>query len=201
MKSFTDKFGKSWPVEIRFKDIELIRSRLTDDDGKPLNLLDLADQGRLYQILTSTQRMIEIVFLCCLDEVRESFQEEAFDSSHQAEAELIPALKTDRIRKMGFWFGERLNGAAIEEMTEAFKEAIVDFTQNPHLRQALRTVLANQAQLIESQARRIRQESLHILEVTEQAMESQLQKELEVLQPEQVLQALEETVPNPGQKN
>ncbi|MDO4585244.1 MAG: hypothetical protein Q4E67_01750 [Planctomycetia bacterium] len=201
MKSFTDKFGKAWPVELRFKDIELIRSRLVDDHGNPLNLLDLADRGMLYQILTSTQRMIDIVFLCCLEEIRESFSEEEFDKSHHAESELIPDLKTDRVRKMAFWFGERLNGSAIEDMTEAFKEAVVDFTQNPHLRKALRTVLENQARLIESQAVRIRLESNRILEVTEQAMESRLQEELETLQPETLLQELEKTIPNPGQKS
>lgn len=191
MKAFTDKFGKSWNVEFRFRDMERIRSRLKDEAGKPLNLLDLADRGELYRVLTSAQRMIDMVFLCCLDEVKTSFDEEAFDREHAVDAEMIPELKTDIIRKMGYWFGERLNGSALEEMTEAFKEAIVDFTRNPHHRAALRTVLENQDRLMESQALRIQKESNHVLAMTEQAMDSRLAKELETLKPDTVLQALD----------
>lgn len=177
--NFKDNQGVNWPVEIKFKDVEMIEKFVRGTDGKPLRILDLADTGELYRLYISAREMIDVVFFCCLDQIKTMFSEKEFDESHQLELQIEPELRGNLLRKMGLWFGERLNGPAIESMTEAFKEAIVNFTRNPHQREALETVLKNQQKLAQSQSRRIQEESDHRLKMTEEAMEQKHLQEME----------------------
>lgn len=189
MASFKDLHGVDWPVEIRFKDVEMIEKHVRDQDGKPLRILDLSDTGELYRICISARQMIDVVFICCMDQIRGMFSEKEFDASHEMELQIDPELRGNLLKKMGFWFGERLNGLAIESMTNAFKEAIVNFTRNPHQREALAKVLENQEKLSASQARRIQVEADHRLQMTEAAMEKQHREELQK-DPDAILQEM-----------
>lgn len=108
-------------------------------------------RGNLHLLFGRAQLMPDMVFLICLDQVKEHFSEEDFDRPHDVELETIPGLRTSKIQKMAFWFGEGIGPEQIPEITNAFKEAIVNFTPNPYQREALRRVIANQEALEKAQ--------------------------------------------------
>ncbi len=154
MTSFTDSRNIVFSLDIKQKDTAMIRNLLKNAEGKPLDLLAMADTGNLHQIFGRAQLMLDMVFLICLDQVKEHFSEEDFDRSHDVELETVPGLRTSKLQKMAFWFGEGVGPEQIPEITNAFKEAIVNFTPNPYQREALRRVIANQEALEKAQMER-----------------------------------------------
>ena len=154
MASFKDTRNITFSLDIKQKDTAMIRNLLKDAEGKPLDLLAMADTGNLHQLFGRAQLMLDTVFLICLDQVKELFSEEDFDRSHDVELETIPGLRTSKLQKMAFWFGEGVGPEQIPEITNAFKEAIVNFTPNPYQREALRRVIANQEALEKAQMER-----------------------------------------------
>lgn len=154
MASFKDSRSITFTLDIKQKDTVMVRNLLKDAEGKPLDLLAMADTGNLHQLFGRAQLMLDMVFLICLDQVKEHFSEEDFDRSHDVELETIPGLRTSKIQKMAFWFGEGIGPEQIPEITNAFKEAIVNFTPNPYQREALRRVIANQEALEKAQMER-----------------------------------------------
>lgn len=154
MASFKDTRNITFSLDIKQKDTAMIRNLLKDAEGKPLDLLAMADTGNLHQLFGRAQLMLDTVFLICLDQVKELFSEEDFDRSHDVELETIPGLRTSKLQKMAFWFGEGIGPEQIPEITNAFKEAIVNFTPNPYQREALRRVIANQEALEKAQMER-----------------------------------------------
>ena len=154
MASFKDTRNITFSLDIKQKDTAMIRNLLKDAEGKPLDLLAMADTGNLHQLFGRAQLMLDTVFLICLDQVKELFSEEDFDRSLDVELETIPGLRTSKLQKMAFWFGEGVGPEQIPEITNAFKEAIVNFTPNPYQREALRRVIANQEALEKAQMER-----------------------------------------------
>ena len=154
MASFKDTRNITFSLDIKQKDTVMVRNLLKDAEGKPLDLLGMADTGNLHQLFGRAQLMLDTVFLICLDQVKELFSEEDFDRSHDVELETIPGLRTSKLQKMAFWFGEGVGPEQIPEITNAFKEAIVNFTPNPYQREALRRVIANQEALEKAQMER-----------------------------------------------
>lgn len=154
MASFKDTRNITFSLDIKQKDTVMVRNLLKDAEGKPLDLLAMADTGNLHQLFGRAQLMLDTVFLICLDQVKEHFSEEDFDRSHDVELETIPGLRTSKLQKMAFWFGEGVGPEQIPEITNAFKEAIVNFTPNPYQREALRRVIANQEALEKAQMER-----------------------------------------------
>lgn len=154
MASFKDTRNITFSLDIKQKDTVMVRNLLKDAEGKPLDLLAMADTGNLHQLFGRAQLMLDTVFLICLDQVKELFSEEDFDRSHDVELETIPGLRTSKLQKMAFWFGEGVGPEQIPEITNAFKEAIVNFTPNPYQREALRRVIANQEALEKAQMER-----------------------------------------------
>lgn len=154
MASFKDTRNITFSLDIKQKDTVMVRNLLKDAEGKPLDLLAMADTGNLHQLFGRAQLMLDTVFLICLDQVKELFSEEDFDRSHDVELETVPGLRTSKLQKMAFWFGEGVGPEQIPEITNAFKEAIVNFTPNPYQREALRRVIANQEALEKAQMER-----------------------------------------------
>lgn len=155
MAGFEDSRGNAWVLDIKEKDVTMVKNLVKDSDGKPIDLLAMADTGNLYQLYGRAASMLEIVFLCCLDQVKELFDESAFDASHEIEFQAVPGLKSSRLKKMSMWWGEGIGSSQISPMMEAFKEALVNFTPNPYQREALRRVFENQEALERARLERI----------------------------------------------
>lgn len=143
MPGFTDNRGIVFNFDIKTKDAILIKNLLKDDEGKPLDLLALADQGEMWKVYGSVQRMLDVTFLCCLDFCRETWNEEAFDKEHEIEMETMPELKRSRFEKLRLWFAEGIGPEQIDKMVPAFREAISNFIPNPYQRKLLARVLEN----------------------------------------------------------
>lgn len=143
MPSFKDSRGILFHFDIKTKDAILIKNMLKDDDGKPLDLLALADRGEMWKVYGSVQRMLDVTFLCCLDFCRETWDEEAFDREHEIELETMPELRRSKFEKIRLWFSEGIGPDQITQMIPAFQEAISNFIPNPYQRELLARVLKN----------------------------------------------------------
>ena len=178
MASFYDCHKKEWFLDIKTRDVTLVERLVKDANGNPIDLLAMADTGNLYQLYGNSRKMIDVVFVCLLDQIKTEFNEAEFDKTHELEASIMPELRDNTLARMGVWFGERLDGSAIMEMTEAFKEALLNFTRNPQQREALLRVLENQRILEEKQAQRVIRQSDDRLAKFQTGMDALLQEEL-----------------------
>lgn len=154
MTSFTDNRNITFQLDVKHRDVLKIKAHLKDDEGKPLDLLELADVGALWKVFGSSQRMLDIVFLLCLSQIDEHFDENAFQTSYAADLALLPALRESVQKRKEYWFAAGIGPEQIPQITKAFKEALVNFTPDPRQRAALETVLKNQEELTAAQAER-----------------------------------------------
>ena len=83
MADFTDKPGKVWLLDITFGDVERVRAHVSGVDGKPLDLLEIAEGGNFSPISGSVRKVIEVVFWLLYpalqDESRKTNQQDVFD--------------------------------------------------------------------------------------------------------------------------
>jgi hypothetical protein len=112
MRSFTDKNGKQWLVDITWLTVERVRAACGIDMP---GLFDphLDNYGKL---LADELKLIEVVFECC----RAAAEQEG--------------LTLDDLKAT--WQGEIADAAY-----EAWKESLIDFFRDPARRTALRTML------------------------------------------------------------
>jgi hypothetical protein len=112
MRSFTDKNGKQWLVDITWLTVERVRAACGIDMP---GLFDpqLDNYGKL---LGDELKLIEVVYECCR-------------SSAEKDGLTLDDLKAT-------WQGEIADAAQ-----EAWKEALIDFFRDPARRAALRTML------------------------------------------------------------
>ncbi|MDO4585083.1 MAG: hypothetical protein Q4D62_13395 [Planctomycetia bacterium] len=59
---FTDNAGTIWPVKITYSDVERVKEDVLGNDGKPLDLFDIAERGDFSGISGSIRKVIEVVF-------------------------------------------------------------------------------------------------------------------------------------------
>lgn len=189
MASFKDNQGTEWTLHLKTDAVMRVAEIVKDKDGRPIHLLDMADTGDLYQLYGNAQTMIDVVFVCLIDQIKTQFNEGEFDKQYAVDMELLPTLKGNLLKKMGYWFGSRLGGSEIEAMTEAFKESLVNFTRNPHQRKALKGVLEKQDELIRRHAERVIQTTEQRFQTTNEVMEALIQEE-ENKTPEQIMASL-----------
>lgn len=171
MSSFSDTRKLTYYLDVRTKDVELVKRMVTGPDGKPLDLFQLVDEGKLYTVYSSAQLMLDVVFVLCLDQIKEHYCDASFERLHEPELEVMPELKTSLVKRMGLWFGEGIGPEQVAEITAAFKEAIVNFIPNPHQRAVLQKLLESQETLEEALAK----QRLKAISEKEQALANSLQ--------------------------
>lgn len=147
MTTFTDARGIKFYISIREKDARMVKHLVTGPDGKPLDLFQLVDEGKLYTVYGSARLMLDVVFVICLDQIKSHYCDAKFEAGHELELEVIPELKTNLMKRMALWFGEGIGPEQIGEITAAFKEAVVNFTPSPHQRAVMRKLLESQEAL------------------------------------------------------
>lgn len=176
MAKFTDCMGKEWLLEIKMDDIERIQNMVQDDDGKPLNLLHLNDTGQLFLVCQNVQRMLEIVFAICLEDILREFDVSRYDQEHAKIYECFPDREKETLlQKASRWFFNRIDGNALESMVHAFRDAVVNFTPNLLLRKALGEWVAKQKEVEQLGAERLHQAAEIVSNQAKEEIERKLQ--------------------------
>ena len=198
MPTVTDSTGRDWNLNITTKDVTLVERLVKDADGKPVDLLKLADTGTLPKILRDSRRMIDIVFVCTLDQIKPLFSEADFDAAHQLEYVIEPELKNDPLRKMAMWFAERIDAQAIGAITDAFVEALLLFIRNPRQREAVTRQMDSVNRVTSAAADRTIQATAALEKQALAKIEANIQKELEKQLETLEIKAAPETASEPN---
>lgn len=145
--TFTDVNGTSWHLRLTTRDIDRVRDHVTNSNGQPVDLLDMAERGNFSSIINDMRLFPTIVFWLVQDQVADRFNLDEYDAQHSKIYTLDESLKRQPpLQKAANWFGSLLDGDALNEMSKAFCEAIVNFT-DPRIREKLKNVMAKQEEL------------------------------------------------------
>lgn len=153
--TFKDAKGDSWGISIKTQDIDLIKLNCRDRDDKPVDILAMAETGRLSQLIGNVKLLVDMTFVLCLPQIRERFDPKAYEEEFSHLEDLIPNFRTESwIVKAGRWFGHRIDGNALCEMTEAFREALINFSPSEAGRRALAAILEKEEEILRLTAER-----------------------------------------------
>jgi hypothetical protein len=153
MSTFTDANGREWCLDIKFKHVEEVKRYCKGQDGKPIDLLAILATGNLEQLLNDVVTMVNITGVVCYEQTREHFNLAAYDEAHKDDYEMEPELKAETGRiKASRWFGEQLDGPALEALIDAFLEALVNFCPNGSRKAALKKILAKSKEVEQIQS-------------------------------------------------
>ncbi|MGE3809127.1 MAG: hypothetical protein AB7K24_31065, partial [Gemmataceae bacterium] len=135
MHQFTDAKDRTWEIEIDVAVIKRVR------DLTNVYLPSLADHGGepLRDLLNDYPRFIDLLFAMCKDQAEKN----------------LGSVDTD------MEFGRGFSGDALEDASNAFVAALLDFFPDRRAREALKKVVAKSKQL-----------SLKIVECVEQRLDS-----------------------------
>lgn len=155
MTKFTDNTGYEWVLDIKVRDIERVKAHVTGINGKPVDLLEIAEKGDFSSVSGSVQIILKVIFWLLLDDIMQNFDRESWDRDHATLYEVVPEEKRKTlIQKAADWFGERIGGEQVIEMVKAWESALLGFIPNPRVREAVEKVLDKQevyqAKLIET---------------------------------------------------
>ena len=155
MASFKTSNGETWILEIKTKHAMLVKNYVRDKDGNPIDLLELADSGLLFKVLSSLETLLNVAFCCCLDEIKTRFSVENYDRENEGLYELFPEMKNETaFQKSQRWFAGLMNGEALVSVTNAMKEAVLDFCPSQPQKDAYRKVFQSTKRLDEAKAKK-----------------------------------------------
>lgn len=142
MASFTDNRGLVWPLEIKVRDIERVKSHVRGVNGQPVDLLAVAEKGDFSTISGSVQTILQVVFWLCFDEIMANFDREQWDKDHASLYEMCPEEKQKTpLQKAADWFGERISGEQVLPLVKAWEDALLNFIPNPRVKSAVEKVM------------------------------------------------------------
>jgi hypothetical protein len=148
MPNFKDFTDFEWSIDIKIKHIEAIKKLCKDQNGLPVDLLELIEKGLLDQLLNDINLLIEIVFVICYDQIKEQFNITEYDADNADLFEMIPEWKKEStMKKANRWFTSRIDGTTLTPLIEAFQEALIDFFPNESRKAALRKIIAKSKEL------------------------------------------------------
>lgn len=145
MTKFTDNTGYEWVLDIKVRDIERVKAHVTGINGKPVDLLEIAEKGDFSSVSGSVQIILKVIFWLLLDDIMANFDREAWDRDHATLYEVVPEEKKKTlIQKAADWFGERIGGEQVIEMVRAWEAALLGFIPNQRVREAVEKVMDKQ---------------------------------------------------------
>ena len=145
MTKFVDNTGYEWVLDIKVRDIERVKAHVTGINGKPVDLLEIAEKGDFSSVSGSVQIILKVIFWLLLDDIMANFDREEWDREHTTLYEVVPEEKKKTlIQKAGDWFGERIGGEQVIEMVRAWEAALLGFIPNPRVREAVEKVINKQ---------------------------------------------------------
>ena len=116
---FVDTHGDSWHIDITYGDIRRVKEHVLGADGKPLDLCYIAETGDFRQVIDH----IEIVVQCVYWLLERTIHDRTNDyGSYTME-----------------WFYNRINGEVLPKLTQAWYEAIINFTPAQVVKTAMMT--------------------------------------------------------------
>lgn len=143
--TFTDNTNYNWDIHITTAGVERVKAHVIGVNGQPVDLFAIAEAGDFSAISGRLQIVLQVVFWLCLDEILQNFDLENWDKTHTSTYALIPdEQKKTTLQKAADWFGERIGGKELQEMTEAWETAIINFIPNARIRQGIENVLAKE---------------------------------------------------------
>ncbi|MDO4856965.1 MAG: hypothetical protein Q4A17_03355 [Thermoguttaceae bacterium] len=145
MTKFTDNTGYEWVLDIKVRDIERVKAHVTGINGKPVDLLEIAEKGDFSSVSGSVQIILKVIFWLLLDDIMANFDRESWDRDHATLYEVVPEEKRKTlIQKAADWFGERIGSEQVIEMVRAWEAALLGFIPNPRVREAVEKVMDKQ---------------------------------------------------------
>lgn len=145
MTKFTDNTGYEWVLDIKVRDIERVKAHVTGINGKPVDLLEIAEKGDFSSVSGSVQIILKVIFWLLLDDIMANFDRESWDRDHATLYEVVPEEKRKTlIQKAADWFGERIGGEQVIEMVKAWESALLGFIPNQRVREAVEKVMDKQ---------------------------------------------------------
>lgn len=123
MKTFTDRFGNQWTLDIAVPEIKAVREALG------INLFDAfaGDYGLYSEIISDPEKLVAVAYVLCRDQVA------------------AKAMTAEE-------FGHGMAGDALRALGDAFGEALVDFFPNARARELVRATLQKMRELVELRA-------------------------------------------------
>lgn len=181
-------------LNIKHEHTELIKDLVKDRNGAPVRLLDIVDVGEFGNLVSDFQTVIDMVFVCLLDQVSTLFNVREWDQQNEKMYVLLPELKEEpQLKKAGKWFASRLDGDALVDMVKAFKEQIVNFIPDLNQRELVKNLVQAQDKLLTAQNQRNLQLINHRQEMAQQALNESLQKE-KAKSPEQIMEEIQKAL-------
>jgi hypothetical protein len=156
MASFKTTNGITYIIDIKTKDVKAVKELVKYPDGQPVDIFEAAETGTLASIYQDMETLVNVVFVLCLDQIKENFDLKKYDEQNAKSYQLQPELGEEPpITKASRWFGNTINGDVMIEIIEALLEAVINFTPSESRRQAMRTILAREKEMekIESEMR------------------------------------------------
>jgi hypothetical protein len=153
---FTTTNQIKFDIDIKTKDIFNVKKFVQYDDGRPVDILEASETGTLAQIYGDIRTMVDVAFYLCLDQIKEHFDLQKYDTENQKAYEFQPELSGETtLVKASRWFGSIIDGNTLFEIIESFKDAVVNFTPDENRRKALRVILdkERETQKLESEYR------------------------------------------------
>ncbi|GHT42978.1 hypothetical protein FACS189443_6510 [Planctomycetales bacterium] len=179
MISFTDCHSVDWSLEIKMRHIEAVKRLCKDKNGKPVDLLLVIQTGNIEQLFNDIETIVNIAFVLCGEQVKERFDVAAYDASNADMYELVPEWKTEsNVIKASRWFGERINGAVLGNLIEAFQEALIDFFPNESRKTALKKIVENQKQIDRIQVEEIEKQLTEMMPRVEAKIRSETKEKI-----------------------
>jgi hypothetical protein len=129
-------------IDIKTKDIFAVKKLVQYPDGRPVDILEAAETGTLAAIYGDIETIVNVVFVLCLDQIKEHFNVQKYDGENKKTYELMPELADEPVlTKASRWFGSLIDGNSLIDIIESFKDAIVNFIPNESRRNAMKVIL------------------------------------------------------------
>jgi hypothetical protein len=141
MSTFKTANGIKFTVDLKTKDVKAVKELVKYPDGRAIDIFEAAETGMLHGIYGNIETLWDVMFVICLDQIKEHFDLQKFDEANRKTYELFPEQATEPpLTKASRWFGSIIDGNTLDEMVKAFNEAVVNFIPNENRRTALRTI-------------------------------------------------------------
>ncbi|MDO4571483.1 MAG: hypothetical protein Q4D38_13950 [Planctomycetia bacterium] len=177
MAVFQDRIGENWILAMTVGGVELVRNCVTTSDGKPVDILAIIDKGNFGALKKDVRALIDTVFIFCREQALERFDEARFDQEHELEYSISSHIRNfSRSQKMQYWFASRIDGATLERMTDAFIEALLDFTPGQTRKKALALIYEKEEMLARANAEEVCVQAEILAEETRASLQKQIKE-------------------------
>jgi hypothetical protein len=148
MSNFKTSNGLFFTIDLKTKDVRTVKEMVNYPDGKPVDILEAAETGTIHGILSDIATFVDVMFVVCLDQIKQYFDLKKYDEDNRKTYDLFPEQESEPpLTKASRWFGSIIDGNTLIAMMEAFNEAVINFTPNGNRRTTLKTILEREKEI------------------------------------------------------